>query len=130
MFDSPMPDPDPDPEAMIPDLKINKQRNSTHHKATHFTVIVYLKQRQEDMLSLIFKKLNLCPVIPASRGVNPLATSHTVEQLSSICPHSRSHDKLIVFLIYHCLDKYRHCLEPPITIKKVFFNTLVFIFKF
>ena len=24
--------------------------------------------------NLVFKKLNLCPVMPASRGVNPLAT--------------------------------------------------------
>ena len=31
------------------------------------------------MLSLVFKNLNLCPVMPASRGVNPLATSHTAE---------------------------------------------------
>ena len=57
------------------------------------------------MLSLVFKKLNLCPVMPASRGVNPLATSHTVEHLSSICLHSWSHDKPIFYLIYHCLNK-------------------------
>ena len=48
---------------------------------THFTEIVYLKQRQEDMLSLVFKKLTLCPVMPASRGVNPLATSHTADYI-------------------------------------------------
>ena len=73
--------------------------------AAHFTKIVYLKQRQEDILSLVFKKLNLCSVMPASRGVNPLATSHTVEHLSSICLHSWSCDKPILYLIYHCLNK-------------------------
>ena len=70
---------------MIPDLNVNKQRKQYNTRATHFTEIVYLKQRQEDMLSLVFKKLNICTVMPASRGVNPLATSHTVEYLSSIC---------------------------------------------
>ena len=62
--------------------------------ATQFTVIVYLKQRKEDILSLVFKKLNLCPFMPASRGVNPLATLH-----------SWSHDKLNLNLINHCLTK-------------------------
>ena len=73
------------------------------------------------MLSSVFKKLNLCPFMPASRGVNPLATSRTVEHLSSICLHSWSHDKLNLYLNYHCLN--RHCLEPLITINKnVFLN--------
>ena len=35
-------------------------------------------------------------------GVNPLATSHTVEHLSSICLR-RSNDKPILYLIFHCL---------------------------
>ena len=61
---------------MIPDLNVNKPHNN---RAINFTKIVYLKQIQEVMLSLVFKKLNLCPVMPASHGVNPLATSHTVE---------------------------------------------------
>ena len=56
------------------------------------------------MLSLVFKKLNLCPVMPASRGANPLATSHTVAHLSSTCLHNRSHDKLILYVIPHCLN--------------------------
>ena len=73
---------------MIPDLNVNKQRNSTTLRRHIFTEIVYLKQRQEYVLSLVFKKLNLCPVMPASRAVNPLATSHTVENFSSICLHS------------------------------------------
>ena len=42
------------------------------------------------MLSLVFKKLNLCTFMPASQGVNPLATSHTVEHLSGLCLHSWS----------------------------------------
>ena len=71
------------------------------------------------MLSLVLKKLNLCPVMPASRGVNPLATSHTVEHLSGICLNSWSHDKPILYLIYHCLNN-RHCLEHLITIKELF----------
>ena len=29
MFDSPIPDPDPDPHAMIPDINVNKEKNST-----------------------------------------------------------------------------------------------------
>ena len=45
-----------------------------NNKVTHFTEIFYLKQRQVDMLSLVYKKLNLCPVMTASRGFNPLAT--------------------------------------------------------
>ena len=36
-------------------------------------------------MSIVIEKLNLCPVILASRTVNPLWTSHTVEHLSSIC---------------------------------------------
>ena len=58
------------------------------------------------MLSLVFKKLNLCPVMPASWGVNPLATLHTVEHLSSICLHSWSHDKPILYLISDCLKNF------------------------
>ena len=92
---------------MIPDLNVNKQTKQYNTGAKHFTEIVYLKQRQEDMLSLVFKKLNLCPVMPASRGVNPLVTSHTVEHLSSTCLHNWSHDndKPILYLISHCLNK-------------------------
>ena len=90
---------------MILDLNVNKQRKQYNTRVTHFTKIVHLKQRQEDMLSLVFKKLNLCPVMPASRGVNPLATSHTAEHLPSICLHSWSHDKPSLYLISHCLNK-------------------------
>ena len=43
--------------------------------------------------------------MPAYWGVNPLATSHTVEHLSGMCMHSRSHDNPILYLIYHCLNK-------------------------
>ena len=103
---------------MITYLNVNKQGKQYKTRATHFMEIVYLKQRQEDMLSLVFEKLNICPVMPASRGVNPLATSHTVEYLSSICLHSWRHDKSILYLIYHCLKNKRHFLEPLITIKK------------
>ena len=78
----------------------------------NFTEIVYLKQGQVDMLSLVFKKLNLCPVMPASRGVNPLATSHTVEHLSSICLSSWSHDQPILYLISHCLNKIYIAWNP------------------
>ena len=76
---------------------------------TQFSEIVYLKQKQVDMLSLVF---NLCPVMPASRGVNPLATSHTVEHLSSICLRSWSHDQPILYLIYHCLNKIDIAWNP------------------
>ena len=50
-------------------------------------------------MSLVFEKLNLSPVKPTFWGVNPFATSHTVEHLSSI------YDKPIFYLIYHCLNK-------------------------
>ena len=66
-------------------FKCQQTKKQYNTRATQFTEIVYLKQWQEDMMSVVFKKLNLCPVMPASRGVNPLATSHTVEHLSSIC---------------------------------------------
>ena len=49
---------------MIPDSNVKKTKKTVQHRATHFTEIVYLKQRQEDLLSLVFKKLNLCPVMP------------------------------------------------------------------
>ena len=109
---------------MIPDLNLNKQRI----RATHFTEIVYLKQRQE--FGLVAKNLNLCPVMPASRRVNPPATSHTAEHLASICLHSWSHDKPIFYFISHFLNKKRHCLEPLITIKYVFFNTAITVIYF
>ena len=53
-------------------MSTNKETVIT--RATHFTEIVYLKQRQVDIMSLVLKKLNLCPDMLASRGVNPLAT--------------------------------------------------------
>ena len=59
----------------------------------------------------------MSPVMPASWGVNQLATSHTVEQISRICLHSWSHDKPIFYLISHCLNKKRNCLEPLMTKK-------------
>ena len=74
------------------------------------------------MLSLVFKKLNLCSNMPASRGVNPLATSHTVEHLSSICLHRWSHDKPILYLIYHCLNKIDIAWAPDNN-QRMFFNT-------
>ena len=80
---------------MIPDLNVNNQRKQYNTRATLFTKIVYLKQRQEHMLSLVFKKLNLSPVMPASRGINQLAISHTSEHLSIICLNSWSHEKTI-----------------------------------
>ena len=86
-------------------FKCQQTKKQYNTRATHFTGIVYLKQRQEDILSLVFKKLNPCPLMQASCGVNSLATSHTVEHLSSICLHSWSHDKPILYLIYHCLTK-------------------------
>ena len=107
---------------MNPDLNVNKQRNSTPLGQHIFTDIVYLKQRQEDMLSLVFKKLNLCQVMPASRGVNPLATSHIVEHLSSICIHSWSHDKLNLYFSFHCLNKI-DMLGTSDSNQKHFFNT-------
>ena len=57
------------------------------------------------MPSLVFKKLNLCPVMPDSWGVKPPATSYTDDHLYSIYPHSWSDDKPIMFLIYHCLNE-------------------------
>ena len=41
---------------MILDLNVNKQRKQYNTRLTHFTKIVYLKQRQEDMLELSFQK--------------------------------------------------------------------------
>ena len=86
-------------------LAVQNNKKQYNTRTIHFSEIVYLKQRQVDMLSSVLKKLNLCPVILASRGVNPLATSHTVEHLSSLCLSSWSHDKPILYLIYHCLNK-------------------------
>ena len=59
------------------------------------------------MLSLVFKKLNLqfSPVMLASGGVNSLATSHTIEHLSSTRLHNWSHDKPILYFISHCLNQ-------------------------
>ena len=90
---------------MIPNLNVNKQRNSTTLGRHIFTDIVYLKKRQVDMLSLVFKKLMCCPVTPVSWGVSPLATLHTGEHLSSICLHDWSHVKPILYLIDYCLNK-------------------------
>ena len=88
------------------------------------------------MLSLVFKKLNLCPVMPASRGVNPLATSNTVEYSSRICLHSWSHDKPILFLIREALKKniesltaVRPTLNPPLSLN-AFFSFFLFFFLF
>ena len=54
---------------------------------------------------LFFCKLNLCSVMPASLSVNPLPTSHTVENSPGICLHSWSRDKTILYLISHCFTK-------------------------
>ena len=89
-------------------------------RETHFTDIVYLKQRQADILSLVFKNLNLCSVMPASWGVNPLATSHTVERLSSTCLHNRSYEKPILYFISHCLNKIDMVWNPGKQSKKLF----------
>ena len=62
-------------------MSINRE-TVQHALGQHIsTEKVYLKQKQVDILSLVFKKLNLCQVMAASLGVNPPATSHTVEQL-------------------------------------------------
>ena len=65
-----------------------------------------------DMLSSVFKKLNLCPVVPASRGVNPLATSHTFQHLLCTCLHNRSHGKPILYFTSHCFNKIDVVLSP------------------
>ena len=85
-------------------FKCQQTKKKYNTRATHFTEIVYLKQKQECMLSLVFKKLDLFSVMPASRSVNPLTTSHTVEHSSSICLHSWSHDNPILYLINHCFN--------------------------
>ena len=99
------------PKSLGP-LNVNKQRNSTTLGQHIFTEIVYLKQRQVDMLSLVFKKLNCCQVTPISWGVSPLATSHTVEHLSSIRSHGWSHVKQILYLIANCLNKIDIAWNP------------------
>ena len=93
-------------------FKCQQTKKRYNTRATHFTESAYLKQRQECMFSLIFKKLIFCSVMPASRDVNPVATSHTVEHLSSMFLHSWSYDKPILYLIYYCLNKNTHCLNP------------------
>ena len=60
--------------------------------------------------------------MPASWGINPLAISHTVEHLSSICLHSWNHDKPILYLIYHCLNKIDIAWNL-LKQSKTFFNT-------
>ena len=89
---------------MIPDLNVNKEK-TVHYKGNIFYRDCMFKAKTGRMLSLVFEKLNLCLVMLASQGVNPLATSHTVEHLSSIYLHSWSHDKPIFYLIYHYLNK-------------------------
>ena len=84
---------------------MSTNKEAAQPRTSQFTEIVYLKQRKEDMLNSVFQKLNICPFMPASRGVNPLTTSHTVEHSSSICLHSWSHDKVNLYLINHCLNK-------------------------
>ena len=70
------------------------------------------------MPSLVFKKLNLCLVMPASWGVNQLATSHTVEHLSSIFLHSWTHEKPFFYLISHCINEVDIALNPSKQLKK------------
>ena len=60
--------------------------------------------------------------MPASRGVNPLATSHAVEHLSGLCLNSWSHDKPILYLINECLNKIDIACIPDNN-QKTFFNT-------
>ena len=50
-------------------MSINTEKYNT--KATYVLEIVYLKQKQVDMVSLVFKKLKLCPIMPASSGCYP-----------------------------------------------------------
>ena len=78
-------------------MQISINKETVQHYGMTFKKKFYLKQKQVDMLSLAFKKLNLCPVMPASGGVNPLATSHTVEHLPIIYINSWSQDKPILF---------------------------------
>ena len=90
-------------------MSTNKETVNT--RATHFTDIVYLKQRQVEMLSLVFKK-NISSVMPASWGFNPLATSHTLEHLLGTCLHNRGHEKHIWYFIWHCLNKIDMVWNP------------------
>ena len=66
--------------------------------------MVYLKKSQEDMMSLVFKKLNLCPVMPASWGVNPLATSHATSHFNIYQVYVYIVG-VILYLIYNCFYK-------------------------
>ena len=109
----------PDPQAMIPHLNVNKQRDITTPSIAFFRD-GYSKQRHVDMLSLVSKKLNLCPIMLASRGVNPLATSHTVEHLLCIWLSSCSHDKPILNLISFYLNKIYIFWNPWWPSKNVF----------
>ena len=63
---------------MIPDLIVNKEKNSTS-LGRYILQGLSIKSKDRKNAELSFEKLNLCPVMPASRRVNPLATSHTVE---------------------------------------------------
>ena len=58
-----------------------KQYNT---RTMHFTEIVYLKQRQKDMLNLVFRKENLCPFFSRPLGVSthlPLPTQLNIYQV-------------------------------------------------
>ena len=65
--------------------------------------------------------------MPASRGVNPLATSHTAEHLSIVSLHICSHKKPIFYLISRCLNKKKALLETPDNHQKFFFNIAIFL---
>ena len=75
---------------MIPDLNVNKE--TVQHLGETICRDCLFKAKTGRMLSLVFKKQNLCPVMPASRGVNLLATSHTVERFyRGLLPERQSH---------------------------------------
>ena len=92
---------------------MSTNKETVQHWGNTFHIDCLFKAKKKvDMLSLVFKKLNLCPVMPASQDVNPLATSHTVEHLLSMFAHNWSHDKPSLHLISHCLNKIDNVWKP------------------
>ena len=59
--------------------------------------------------------------MPASRGVDPLATSHTIEHLSNTFGHNWSHAKSTLYIISHCLNKTDIALFESPDNKQFFF---------
>ena len=86
---------------MITHLNVNKQKYNTT-RGRHIFRDCLFKAKTGRYAEFSFQETKSLSSYAGLLGVNPLATSHTVEHLSSICLR-RSNDKPILYLIFHCL---------------------------